>query len=342
MWKTKLKDLCRIPIIGAPMADHSGGRLAAAVTNAGGIGFIGGGHSLFSDEKMSKLESEIAIYRSLTTDPLYVGFIGHSSFQDSASVQRYERFLQVHEPKIVQFFAPSIIKNNVEMTKKQSNCLFWAQVGTIQDARDVLQAGADGLILQGSEAGGHGLRRELGNATLALVNNFVQKYAAPTIPVLAAGGIVDPRSMASFMLLGCDGVVMGTRLWASKEALGDLRHELARPGRTCDNIVRTTLFDAIQNRYSSTPWSPPYDSVGVVRNETYEHFKDSSDFFDDSYVAYYRKNNKNPKIGLVHAGEGIGLVDSIAPASEIVSSINKGAIEWIQSAPKRLIDSSTG
>lgn len=319
------------------MAGHSGGRLAAAVSNGGGIGFIGGGHSLFNDQNFAKLESEIEIYRSLTKHPLYVGFIGHSSFQDSASVQRYERFLQVHQPKIVQFFAPAIKGHNVEMAQ-QHNCLFWAQVGTIQEARDAMQAGVDGLILQGSEAGGHGLRRELGSATLPLVNSFVQQYA-PSIPILAAGGIVDARSMAGFMVLGCDGVVMGTRLWASQEALGDLRHELAKP-HTCDAIVRTTLFDAIQNTYSQTPWPRPYDSVGALRNETYERFKDSE--FDDKDVAHYRKNIENPKIGLVHAGEGIGLVDSIAPASEIVSSINAGAIEWIQSAPKRLIDPSTG
>ena len=76
------------------MAGHSGGKLAAAVSISGGIGFIGGGHSLFSDEKMLELEHEIAIYKTLTTHlPLYVGFIGHSSLQGAASVNRFEHFL---------------------------------------------------------------------------------------------------------------------------------------------------------------------------------------------------------------------------------------------------------
>lgn len=341
MWNTKLQQLCQIPIVGAPMAGHSGGRLAAAVSNAGGIGFIGGGHSLFSDDKMTELEQEIEIYqhRTLTTTPsdlpLYVGFIGHSSLLDTAGVDRYKAFLKKHRPKIVQFFAPAIKKNNVQITQEHGS-LFWAQVGSFRDAQEAIRAGVDGLILQGSEAGGHGLRKELGNATLPLVSTVLKEQQQRNIPIIAAGGIVDASTMACMMMLGCDGVVLGTRLWASHEALDDKRYSLAKPDLTCDDIVRTELFDAIQNTYSPTPWPEPYDSVGAVRNETYQNFRDAK--FNESDVAFYRKHIHDPKIGLVHAGEGVGLISSILPASEIVSSINEGAMELIRSAPRRLFE----
>ena len=319
------------------MAGHSGGRLAAAVSNAGGIGFIGGGHSLFSKEKMLELEQEIEIYKTLTTPsdlPLYVGFIGHSSLLDTASLDRYETFLKKHRPKIVQFFAPAIKANNVQITQENGS-LFWAQVGSLRDAQEAIRAGVDGLILQGSEAGGHGLRKELGNGTLPLVSTVLQTQQERSIPIVAAGGIVDASTMACMMMLGCDGVVLGTRLWASQEALDDKRYELAKPDLTCDDIVRTELFDAIQNTYSPTPWPEPYDSVGAVRNETYRKFHNVK--FNESDVSFYRKHLHDPTIGIVHAGEGVGLITSILPASEIVSSISNGAVDMIRSASKRLL-----
>lgn len=332
-WNTKLKDLCRVPIIGAPMSGHSGGKLAAAVSNAGGIGFIGGGHCLFSDDGLSQLEHEIEIYRMETTEPLYVGFVGHSSLQDAVSMQRYERFLETHTPKIVQFFAPAIRNNNVRLTQEY-NSLFWAQVGSFSDAQQAINAGADALILQGSEAGGHGLRQEVGNAAMPLTNAVLYKLS-PNIPVISAGGVVDAKSMASYMMLGCDGVVLGTRLWASQEALGGGKHELVQQN-TCDTVVRTTVFDAIQNKYSPTPWPEPYDSVGALRNQTYERFRDTE--FDEDDVDFYRQNINDPNIGLIHAGEGVASIESILPASEIVVSINEGARDWVKSASQRLLE----
>ena len=90
------------------------------------------------------------------------------------------------------------------------------------------------------------------------------------IVVLAAGGIVDGRGLAAALSLGCDGAVLGTRLWASQEAMGDesgaKRDALVKAD--CDDVMRTKVFDILQDVGSSNPWPQPFDSVGALKNET--------------------------------------------------------------------------
>ena len=162
IWNTRLTSdfpSMRVPIMAAPMADVSGGRLAAAVCAAGALGFISGGH-LISAEAVNSLEREIDIFRDESPDdaPLCLGFICHSSLRDPKGWRRMERFLSQHKPDVVQFSFPAILPwhtergttTNVDMVREcvGGGCRVVAQVGSEEEARAALEAGVDWIVAQ--------------------------------------------------------------------------------------------------------------------------------------------------------------------------------------------------
>ena len=129
-----------------------------------------------------------------------------------------------------------------------------AQVQTLEHARQALDAGAEILVAQGGEAGGHGMTVR---STFTLVPDVVDLAAqrAPETLVLAAGGVADGRGLAAALVLGADGAVVGTRFWASPEALVSPRaHERGlRAGG--DDTYRTRVYDAVRQ----LDWPPEYN-----------------------------------------------------------------------------------
>lgn len=326
------------------MAGPSGGLLAAETCRAGALGFIAAGHL----QDVSELDAQIAIFRESAPAlaPLCIGFIGHSSLRDATGWDRYRQVLVQHKPDVVQFFAPAILERggqtNVDLAHEHSSKVV-AQVGSVKEGIQALNAGVDCLVAQGSEAGGHGLRRELGNGTLPLAAHLVRVAAAshPAVPVLAAGGIVDGRGVAAALALGCDGAVLGTRLWASKEALGsETFKDRLVVASSCDAAIRTTVFDHIQNVYFETPWPEPYDSLGALRNTTSETWDHRPHEFarelldqDGPLVTAYRQGQKegNPDVAPVLSGQGVGDISSIEPAFDIISRIEEETRATIRS-----------
>mmetsp|Transcript_15054 Transcript_15054/g.22146 ORF Transcript_15054/g.22146 Transcript_15054/m.22146 type:complete len:240 (-) Transcript_15054:131-850(-) len=220
LWNTKFTQLfsshhLRVPIMGAPMAGVSGGKLAAAACRAGAMGFIAAGH-FNNEESRIHLEREIQIFREDTTSNnnsevssgaalLAIGFIGHSL----CPKQFEQQVLQKHRPDVVQFFAPAVIhnfgtNNNIAIAKSYGAKVM-AQIGTASEAQEAMDAGVDIIICQGSpEAGGHGVRLELGTGTLSLTSHVVamvkqqqQQASSPAVVVLAAKGIVGGRGLAA-------------------------------------------------------------------------------------------------------------------------------------------------
>lgn len=347
-WRTRFtaKFPARLPLMGAPMAGVSGGALAAETCRAGGLGFIAAGHCINSS-CLQELEDEIAIFRQkCSTEPLCIGWIGFSSFGNEERFRLYEEVLTKHKPAVVQFFAPSIShhpstqKTNVEMAKDH-NAKVLLQVGSVAEGLKAIESGADGIIAQGSEAGGHGLRREMGSGTLPLAARLVQLAAqAPHHPiVLAAGGIADGRGVAAALALGCDGAVLGTRLWASKEALNkeSLKQKLAAT-TSGDGVERTRAFDQIINTYTATPWPSPYDSVGALRNELTEKWSVPQELDKElaregsELVANFKAATKggDPTIAQVLSGEGVGEIDAIESTHDIMARIDQEARSAIQ------------
>ena len=118
------------------------------------------------------------------------------------------------------------------------------QVQLLDDAKRAIDVGADVIVAQGAEAGGHGDRR----GTFPLVPEVVDLVArvAPDTLVCAAGGIVDGRGLAAALMLGADGVVMGTRFWASQEALVHPDIHLNGVTSNGDDTIRTSVIDIVR------------------------------------------------------------------------------------------------
>src|SRR5207248_1646501 len=223
--RTRLTDRLGIehPIVLAPMGSAAGGRLAAAVTAAGGLGLIGGG---YGDAEW--LEREFA---EAGNARIGCGFITWSL---ARKPQLLDQVL-LHSPVAVMlsFGSPLAFSQKI----RASAALLICQVQNMAHVRQAIDAGADIIVAQGAEAGGHGVSR----ATLTLVPEIADYLVrnAPKTLLLAAGGIADGRGLGAALMLGADGVLMGSRFWASDEALVPKTFQAAAVAAEGDDTVRT-------------------------------------------------------------------------------------------------------
>ena len=241
---TPLTELLDIehPVILAPMGMVSGGRLASAVTSAGGLGLIGAGYG-----NAEWLDRE---FEAAGNARIGVGFITWSLDKQPELLDRcLER-----SPAAVMFSfgdpAPYVPR------VKDAGGRVICQVQTVRDARAAAEAGADLIVAQGTEAGGHGASR----ATLPLVP-AVTDAVAP-LPVAAAGGIADGRGVAAAFALGAAGVLLGSYFYVSEESLVHPRLKQAVLAGSGDDVVRTKVFDMVRG-YT---WPEPYTG-GALAND---------------------------------------------------------------------------
>ncbi len=224
----------RHPILLAPMDVVADGRLAAAVSHAGGFGIIGGG---YGDAAWLTREMDAA-----GDARVGVGFI-------TWSLSRQPHLLDL----VLERRPPAVMLSFGEVQPhagriKAAGALLLCQVQTVDQARQVIAHGADVLIAQGAEAGGHGMSR----GTLALVPAVVD--VAGDIPVAAAGGIADGRGLAAALMLGADGVLIGTRFYASQEAAALATAKDRLVAASGDATIRSVLFDIVRRNV----WPAPY------------------------------------------------------------------------------------
>ena len=230
---TPLTSLLEInhPVLLAPMDVVAGSRLVAAVSRAGGFGILGGGYG-----ERTWLERETVKLAGLRA-PFGVGFITWSlakrpELLDIALAARPSAImLSFGDPAP---FAPKI---------RSAGARLICQVQDEAMARQALDAGADILVAQGTEAGGHGASRTSIDLVPAIVD-----LAAGRVPVVAAGGIADGRGLAAMMMLGASGVLLGTRFYASQEADGlarDHRGDVEIAGRLRRGMLRRDRGDIL-------------------------------------------------------------------------------------------------
>ena len=206
--ETALTRLLQIkhPILLAPMGSASGGRLAAAVTHAGGLGIIGSGYA-----------DSAAIKKELTAAGNARVGIGLVTWALDERPEALDTALAAHPPVLMlSFGSPMPFADAI----KRAGCLLMCQVQTLAQAKEAAVSGADIIVAQGRDAGGHaGMTR----GTMGLVPAIVD--AVGPIPVVAAGGISDGRGLAAALALGAAGVLMGTRFAASEEFSLERCHE---------------------------------------------------------------------------------------------------------------------
>jgi len=215
----------KVPIINAGMAFVAGPELAAAVAEAGGLGMLGG--AMVPAEGLRMM---IRATRNLTSGCFGIDLIGE--FIDDTHI---DVLIEEHVPLVVFFWsAPS----PAQVARLKSGGVgFWMQIGSIDEAKAGAALGAEALIVQGSEAGGHN-RSEAPLAPLfAAVHD-----ALPDLPLVAAGGIIDGATMAAALSRGADAVWCGTRFLASREADAHegYKARVVQAGKDCTAL--TTVF----------------------------------------------------------------------------------------------------
>ena len=195
-----------------------------------------------------------------------------------------------------------------------------AQVQTVERARLALDAGAQILVAQGSEAGGHGMTAR---TTFTLVPEVADLAAerAPETLVLAAGGVADGRGLAAALMLGADGVVVGTRFWASLEALVSPRAQQRAIGASGDNTYRTRVYDYVRQ----LDWAPEYNER-ALSNPFVDGWHGNEAELQASLPEVIRTYQAAVAAEDVEAvailiGESIGLIHAVRPAGDIVADI---------------------
>ncbi|WP_156690093.1 NAD(P)H-dependent flavin oxidoreductase [Mycobacterium sp. Marseille-P9652] len=306
------------PIVLAPMAGVSGGRLAAAVTSAGGLGLIGGG---YGDAEWLGRELEHA-------DGSKVG-IGFISWSLARQPDLLDQAL-ARRPAAVMLSFGDLTPFAAQI--RAAGVPLIAQVQTLGHAALAVDAGADVIVAQGGEAGGHGMNVR---STFTLVPDVVDLVAerSPDTLVLAAGGVADGRGLAAALALGADGAVVGTRFWAAAEALVSPRaHERAiRAGG--DDTFRTRVYDVVRQQ----DWPAEYNerALGNPFLDTW-HGNDTGLLASlPQVVADYQKAvaAEDFDAAAILVGEGIGRVRDVRPAADIVADMARQAAAILRTDP---------
>ena len=290
----------------APMDPASGGALAAAVSAAGGLGLIGGGYG-----DRASLETEFA---RAGNQRVGCGFITWSMARDPALLD----LALAHEPAamMLSFADPAPFAATIHAAGVPLIC----QVHNLEHARRALGAGADVLVAQGTDAGGHGMRVR---GTMTLVPDVADLVAGerPEVLVLAAGGIADGRGVAAALMLGADGVLIGTRFWATQEALIHPAAKARVVAASGDETVRTSVYDIVRNR----DWPSAYTGR-LMRNAFIDTWQGREDELrtmagETREAVEAADRSGDFEVSNVTVGEAIGLVRDLPPAGELVERL---------------------
>jgi nitronate monooxygenase len=312
------------PILLAPMDLVSDARLTAAVSAAGALGLLGGG---YGDEQWLRRELDL-LERSKAR--FGVGFI-------TWSMARQPRLLDIaleRKPVAVMlsFGDPAPFADRI----KRAGALLICQVQTLSMAREAAASGADILVAQGAEGGGHGVARGL----VTLLPEIVDAVGS-RVPVVACGGLADGRGLAAGLMLGACGAMFGTRFYASREAAGaDAAKERIRDAGG-DDSLRSIVFDISRH----TVWPAPFTGR-CLRNSYLDRWYGREVELlrgldqEAARLAEARRSH-DFDVAPVIAGEAAGLVREILPARDIVDRIMREAAALLARGARELEPSAT-
>jgi nitronate monooxygenase len=319
---TKLTELlhCRYPILCAGMGGPARAELAAAVSNAGGFGQMG-----MVRESPELIRQEIAEVRRRTNQPFAVNLVPAVTQPDLLRAE-LDACLAAKVPAMCFFWdvVPEVVAE-----AKRAGCLVLYQVGNAAAAFQAEAAGADVVIAQGVEAGGHVHGR------LPLAALLGQLAGRLKVPLVASGGIADGRSMAAALALGADGVHCGTAFLVAEESFAHDYHKQRIIDAKAEDTVHTDLF--------AINW--PKDSpVRVLRNSVVEAAGDRLWGYDpdalpreviahDNGLAVHKWDTNSPlrtttgdlEAMALYSGIGCGQITAVRPAAEILGDMMRDA-----------------
>jgi len=296
----------RHPIALAPMGGSAGGALAAAVSRGGGLGMLGAGGG-----DRDWLARELPLLAE-NAEPWGVGFQTWAIDVDAVG-----RVLE-HNPRAVMlsFGDPSPFAARI----RAAGAAVIIQVTDMDEARQAVDLGADVIVAQGTESGGHGARK--GRSTLPFVPVVVD-LAAP-VPVLAAGGIADGRGVAAALALGAAGALMGTRFQATHEALVDPSAAKAIVEGRGQDTERNRVLDIARgsrwpSRYTARTLGHPYLDQWRGREAELAADPEARQDYRDAVA-----RGDLPPLP-VWAGEAVDLINDLPSAADLVGTLAEQA-----------------
>lgn len=323
-----------VPLVSAPMGFIATPPLVAAVSNAGGLGLIGA-----VPAPPPAVAEMIRVTRSLTTRPFGVGFIVETTALGPSTVAEHIAVVVAERLPVAVFFWNLPPREWMEQLHG-AGVRVWLQVGTLERAQAAVALGADAVICQGLEAGGHNCAA---TSLLALIPAMVD--AVHPTPVIAAGGIADGRTLAAALLLGAEAACVGTRFIATPEANAHPEHKRRISGAGLGDTALTHIFgpewpdarmrvlrnrvvDQWAGRDATTPPQPePSQSIGTtpLGGADYRMPKFSAVLPTPETTGDFEEM-------CLPAGESAALTRDIRPAGEIVRELAGDAERLLRAA----------
>lgn len=357
MFRTPLCDLFGIdvPILQSGMGSVAGPDLVAAVSDAGGLG-IAGGLGLSRDDLRNRIrqvrqltDRPFGVNMWLHTelrppaDVVRIPAERINAVQDTLNGMRRELGLApatgrpAPVPDYINEAFEVILEERVpvwsiglgdpgpEMVRRcrERNIKVIAMVATVEDGRAVARSGVDAIVAQGGEAGGHRStwvkradRERAAIGTLALVPQIVD---AVSVPVIAAGGIVDGRGLVAALALGASGVLLGTRFVATRESQAPQMYKNAILEAGGDSTTLSDAFTGLHARVLRNTYTARYAESGapvlpaLVQSNAAQDIKTKA------------TETNNPDYYPLYAGQGAGLIGDLPGAGDVVRTMMREA-----------------
>jgi nitronate monooxygenase/enoyl-[acyl-carrier protein] reductase II len=313
---TPLCDLIGIdlPIIQGSIGPWTTAELPAAVSGAGGLGSVG--TALVPPDRLRAI---IARVRELTDRPFAVNYTRRPFAQEAFAVGLEAR------PRVISLAIGD--PGDLPARAHEAGALFMTQVHSREQAVTAAEQGADIIIAQGGEAGGFGAEISL----MALLPQVVEAVAP--LPVVAAGGIADGRGLAAALLLGAQGINIGTRFVAATEAGVPEAYQQAIVAARSDDAVKVTFADEV---------FPPPTEGGFRTRPRAVRTPFIESWTGENREAAAQQLLDSVKSGSIHelvpfAGQTVGLIDSVEPVATIIDSMVEQAAAILATRPAEVL-----
>lgn len=319
--RTRLCELLGIdhPIIQAGMSIFTSAELVSAVSNAGGLGSLGCWRRPPDD-----LAKQLSLIRERTNRPFAINHVV-PALDETAFAMTLEA-----RPALIALALGD--PGNLVKRAHDAGIKVMQQVTTVAQARQAAERGVDVILAQGNDGGGY-----VGPvAALALIPQVVD--AVRPLPVVAAGGIADGRGLAAALVLGADGINVGTRFLASEEAPIDFAWKRMIVDAAAEDAVRVDVLNDIMPMPGRFGYGTVIRSLRTSFIDTWSERRDEARQQAERLLGQLVELTQQGRIheALPAAGQSAGLIRDIVPAGEIVQRIVKEARLAIEQTNKRL------
>ncbi len=320
----------KYPIMCGAMTWVSEPKLVSAVCNAGCFGCLAGGNA-----PTDVLARQIGELRELTDRPFAVNLITIApAYRDHLAMLR-----EMKAPYII--FAGSFPKEKEILEAKATGAKVMCFASTISIAERMIRFGADAIILEGSEAGGH-----IGHvSSMVLLQQLLFKYA-DRLPIFVAGGIATGKMMSHVLMMGAAGVQLGTRFVMTEECTVHPKFKEVFLRADARDAVATPQFDSklpvVSVRALKNPGMQQFGELQLRLLRELEagtvHRKEAQDEVERFWVGSLRRAavDGDVKVGSLMAGQSVGLVDRILPVRELVRELLDDGERALVEMKKRL------